>query len=221
MTMTATKAKPDPRAKRRDETHAQWQARLDAMLPYERETGEPVLTPEALAQGDFEAAFVPDHETGQVTKTLRRKSASSMARLHDKGFITGDEWAAAQEIALVAEMIERSVSVRGASLESRVDSSGSARDVLVERLHMVRMEKAYTKWRMRLPMPKRMVIDMVLSDRELFVIARVHRVGWPRAKRLLKAALGEWASVRADVWRDVDERDVLARYARLGCGELA
>lgn len=32
MTTTATRAKSDPRAKRRDETHAQWQARLDAMM---------------------------------------------------------------------------------------------------------------------------------------------------------------------------------------------
>ncbi len=221
MTTTATRAKPDPRAKRRDETHAQWQARLDAMLPYERETGEPVLTPEALAQGDFEPAFVPDHETGQVTKTLRRKSASSMARLHDNGQITSDQWAASQEIALVAEMIERSVSVRGASLEARVDGSGSARDVLVERLHLVRMERAYTAWRQHLPMPRRMVIDMVLGDRELYVTARSHNVGWPRARRLLLGALDRWIDIRERIWRDVDERDVLARYARLGCGELA
>ncbi len=220
MTAVMTKAKADPRAKRRDETHAQWQARLDAMLPIERETGEPILTPEALAQGDFEAAFVPDHITGQVTKTMRRKSSSSMARMHDKGEITGDQWAASQEIALVAEMIERSVSVRGASLEARVDGSGSGRDVLVERLHMVRMERAYTQWRQYLPMPKRMVIDMVLGDRELFVTARVHGMGWPRARRLLLGALDRWIDIRERVWRDVDERDVLARYARIGQGEL-
>lgn len=219
MTATMTKAKPDPRAKRRDETHAQWQARIDAMAPFERETGEPVLTPEALAQGDWEPAFIPD-QGGHLTKTMRRKSVSSMARLHDNGQITGDQWAASQEIALVAEMIERSVSVRGASLEARVDSSGSGRDVLVERLHLVRMEQAYTQWRQHLPMPRRMVIDMVLGDRELFATARVHGVGWPRARRLLLGALNSWIDIRAKVWRDVDERDVLARYARLGVGEL-
>lgn len=211
--------KRDPRVKRRDETHAQWQARMDAMSDFERETGEPIITPEAEAHGEFDDVFVPD-EGGHLTKTKRRRSASSMARMHENGQITADQHAAAMEIALVAELIERSVSVRGASLEARVDSSGSGRDVLVERLAIVRLERAYSDWRRFLPMPRRMVIDMVLADRDLFATARVFRVSWPTARKRLIAALDRWIDIRERTWRNVDERDVLQRYAMIGCGVL-
>lgn len=211
--------KRDPRIKRRDETHGQWQARMDAMSDFERETGEPILTPEALVHGDFDDVLIPDPH-GEHAVTKRRRSPSSLARMYENGQITIDQYGAALEIARIAEMIERSVSVRGASMEARVDSCGSARDVLVERLHMVRMEQAYSQWRQRLPTPRRMVIDMVLADRELFVIARVYRVGWPRARKLLLSALDRWSDVRERIWQDVDERDVLAKYVRLGDGQL-
>lgn len=211
--------KRDPRVKRRDETYALWQARLDAMSDFERETGEPIITPEAEAHGEFDDVFVPD-EGGHLAKTKRRRSASSMARMHEKGQITADQHAAAMEIALVAELIERSVSVRGASLEARVDSSGSGRDVLVERLAIVRLERAYSDWRRFLPMPRRMVIDMVLADRDLYATARMFRVSWPTARKRLIAALDRWTDIRERTWRDVDERDVLQRYAMIGCGVL-
>lgn len=211
--------KRDPRVKRRDETYALWQARLNAMSEFERETGEPIITPEADAHGEFDDVFVPD-EGGHLAKTKRRRSASSMARMHEKGQITADQHAAAMEIALVAELIERSVSVRGASLEARVDSSGSGRDVLVERLAIVRLERAYSDWRRFLPMPRRMVIDMVLADRDLYATARMFRVSWPTARKRLIAALDRWTDIRERTWRDVDERDVLQRYAMIGCGVL-
>lgn len=209
----------DIRTKRRNETHAQYLARIDAMAPFEKETGDPILPPEAELQGEFEDAFVPD-EGGKLTKTKRRKSSSSLARMAESGQITLDQLAAAFEIAAVAERIQRSASLRCASLEARVDGSGSGRDVLVERLHLVRMEQAYTTWRERLPVPRRMIVDMVLSDQSLFVTARVHRMGWPKARQRLFRALDAWIEIRQRVWRDVDERDVLARYARLGEGEL-
>lgn len=189
------------------------------MSEFERETGEPIMTPEAEAHGDFDDVFVPD-EGGQLARTKRRRSASSMARMHERGQITGDQHAAAMEIALVAELIERSVTVRGASFESRVDGSGSSRDALVERLAMVRLERAYSDWRRFLPIPRRMVIDMVLADRDLFATARVFRVSWPTARKRLIAALDRWCDIRERTWRDVDERDVLQRYAMLGCGVL-
>lgn len=219
MTITISRPKRDMRAKRRDETHAQWQSRLDAMAPIERETGEPVLTPEQQATGDFEDAFVPD-EAGHLAKTKRRKSASSLMRMTDNGQLSLDQLAAALEIAAVAESLQRSASLRCASLEARVDGSGSARDALIERLHLVRMEQAYSVWRQRLPVPKRMAIDMVLSDRALFATARVYRMSWPKARARLVDALDAWIEVRARIWREVDDRDVLARYARLGCGGL-
>lgn len=209
----------DIRTKRRDETHGQYLARMDALAPFERETGDPILPPEAEKHGDFDDAFIPD-EGGQLTKTKRRRSTSSLARMADNGQITLDQLAAAFEIAAVAENIQRAASVRCASLEARVDSSGSARDALVERLHLVRMEQAYSLWRSHLPVPKRMVVDMVLADRALFVIARAHRVGWPKARQRLVRALDGWIDIRERIWREVDERDVLARYARLGVGEL-
>jgi len=125
------------------------------------------------------------------------------------------QYQAAQEIAQVAEAIERAVSIRCASIEARVDNSGSGRDFIRERLHIVRMEQAYTRWRMMLPMPKRLVIDMVLTERALVATARVHGVPWRKARNYLIDALDRWEEVKGHVWRCVDTDDVLRVEQRI------
>lgn len=198
----------DLRRKRRDETHAQWQMRLAAMTDFERETGEPILTPEATRHGTFDDVFMPAPLTGQLAKTKRRRSSSAFARMHENGSLTAEQYAAALEIARVAEMIERNVGVRGASLEARVDNAGSGHDLHAERLYLVRLERTYSIWRTRLSRPRRMVIDMVLTDQGFAATARMHYMGWARARVKLINALDRWIDIREKVWREVDQEDL-------------
>lgn len=153
-------------------------------------------------------------ETFTRATVHRIRQQSSMRKLLDDGQITAGQYYAAQSIAHVAEMIQRNVSVQCASLEARVDCAGSGRDILVERLGMVRMEAVYTKWRTSIAMPRRMVVDMVLEDRSLFTTARVHGVGWPRAKRLLGNALDHWNTLMERACKDIDQGDVDRAHAR-------
>ncbi len=207
----------NPFAKRHDETHAQWQLRLAVAKLVERPCGEPLVPSEATAHGDYADEFVTHVETNTRTRTTRNRQASSLAKLHTDGQLTAEQFMAALQIAQVAETIERAVSVRCASLEARVDNANASRDALVESLRRVRLEVAYRIWRERLPMPRRMIIDMVLADRALKVTARVYGLGWPRAKRVLVKALDAWSEVTARVWREVDESDMHSAYSRLQC----
>lgn len=170
---------------------------------------------------DFETVWTTHVDTNTKAQTKRRRRhGSSLSTMRDKGQLSEEQYQAACEIAFAAEMIERSVSVRCASLEARVDSSGSARDALIEKLGAVRFEMAYSQWRSRLPMPRRMVVDMVIESSSLVSIARVYNTPWRRAREMLLRSLDHWPAVKERIWRDVEERDVLWRYARIGCGEL-
>lgn len=210
----------DLRSKRRFETHFEHQNRLAEMTDFEREYGEPIVPAEWQQHGDFDDTFITHVETNTMAKTKRRRSANGLARLHENGHIDADQLAAAVEIAEVAEMIQRMVSVRGASLEARVDNSGSAKPMLEEYLARIRAERTYALWRQRLPRPKRMILDMLLVDRDLFATARVYRMGWPRARRLLIDALDRWNNLRDKIGDEIGEREAEAAYARLGEGRL-
>jgi len=110
--------------------------------------------------------------------------------------------------------------VRGASLEARVDNSGAGRDILIEQIGLVRIEMAYTRWRLQLPVPRRMFLDMVTSGQPLFRTARRYGMGWPRASRLLIKALDRWIDLREKMVREVDERDVENAHKRVGGGVI-
>jgi hypothetical protein len=160
-------------------------------------------------------------ETFTRATVHRIRQQSSLRKLLDDDQIDEDQFFAALEIASVIEKLERNASVRCASLEARVDCSGSGTNVLVERLYHVRLERAYSTWRAKLPMPRRMILDMIVKDRALKATARVHNMGWPRAKRLLGNALHEWAKDRKAAFDGIDERDLAYRHALLGMGVIA
>ncbi len=92
--------------------------------------------------------------------------------------------------------------------------------MLTERLALVRLEMTYNRWRELLPMPRRMVIDMVIGDRDLVGTARVHGVPWREARRRLLAALDLWVELREAVWREIDAEAAGRAYRRLGEGGL-
>lgn len=219
---TARKAQAaqEPLAKWPGETHREWQDRLDIADLVRRRPGEPLIPPEAEAQGDYADSVITHVETDTRALTKRNRQQSALALMHERGAITPAQYEAAGQIARIAESIERAVALRGARLEARVDCAGSARDMLTERLSHVRLEMTYNRWRDRLPMPRRMVIDMVIGDRDLVGTARVHNVPWREARRRLIAALDLWLDLRDAVWREIDADDTGRAYRRLGEGRL-
>lgn len=200
--LTAKPPKITPPAMRQSLSDAQRDvARLQLLFDHGHKQG----TPETYAQMDL----IP---------TNRRQSP--IDRMYESGQITIEQQNAANEIASVAEAIESSVGVRGASLEARVDNSGAGRDALVEHFSRVRMEIAYTAWRDRLPMPRRMYLDMVLTNRSLVATARVYGVAWRPARKRLIEALDRWSDIKEATFRNVDQEDVERVYAKLGGGIL-
>ena len=101
-------------------------------------------------------------------------------------------------------------------MEARVDCSSSGGDSLVESLSDVRLERAYSAWRNTLPIPRRMIIDMVTRDHRLKAIAARYNMGWPRASRLLRNALEDWADIYARAMRAIDQDDVDDMHRSLG-----
>ena len=135
--------------------------------------------------------------------------------MRERGNLSDDQFHSAQRIAEIAEMLERTVAVTCASLEARVDCSGSARNAINESLYRVRAEGAYTEWRSRLPLPRRMVIDMVTQDAGLKAIASQHNMGWPKAQSILKAALDRWPEIFARYVKAIDQDDLDRQHAKL------
>lgn len=176
------------------------------------ERGAPTAEQEQHAQ--YVREEIVHAETFTRATVHRIRQASSLRKLLDDGQITDAQFYAAEQIAYVAEMIERNVAVRCASMEARVDCSGSSRNALIERLGVARMEAVYTQWRTSIAMPRRMIVDMVLEDRGLFATARLYRVGWPRAKRLLANALDRWDELMQRAYKEIKQQDLDLAHAR-------
>lgn len=171
-------------------------------------------TPEQMLHATYDRTDIIHAESFTRATVHRIRQQSALLKLMDDGQITPDHYFAAQQIARVAEMIERNAAVQCASLEARVDYAGSARNILAEKIGMVRLEAAYTRWRTSIAMPRRMIVDMVLEDRSLFATARVYRVGWPKAKRLLRDALDLWAELLVRAYREIGEEELRAAQNR-------
>lgn len=140
----------------------------------------------------------------------------ALARLFESGAIDREqlEWAA--EISAVAESIERDVSVRTASMEARVDASGRFGVALIEGVRWVRLQMAYTRWRLFLPMPKRLVLDMIVGDPIGFTVAaRRYGVHNRRAKKLLIQAIDRWPDCVEWACNQVDRDDIAALCEQL------
>lgn len=201
----------DPLAKRKDENDLQWRSRVARTQETQRKDGEDIVTPETLSQGGLEPASSPDHERA---RTYRRRSTSSLVRLTDRGVITKDQLAAAMEIAQVAGRIGSDVGVRGGAIAARVDCEGSGRNYVAESLGRVRVEQAYSAWRLKLPLPRGLVLDMVTEDHQLAAIAARHHKSWGKAIEMLTRALDEWERCKAEAWKRIEQDDVDAAERR-------
>jgi hypothetical protein len=205
--------------KQRGESDLQYRARMARQSLTGGRFGD-ILTPEAEQHGEFEDSFVVHDESKTKAQTKRSTAASGVARLYENGVITAEQLQAAVMIAQVAERIECTVAVKVGGMEPRVDNSGSMHDQLVETMHTVRCEIAYTKWRARLPTPKRMIIDMLVMTQPMARTARSFGMDWPRARNLVKKALDRWIDIFDKVSREIDEQDAERVYRRLGEGRL-
>ena len=220
---------------RRDAQAAGKAARLPAKsYSAWKKGGEPVVpiprTPEAIAaDGPLRARREKvetkwDHKregTAPTYEAAERAQSGPLARLWLSGAIDADQLASAVEIATVAERIARDVTVRTASLETRIDNGNSGSGGFDERLGQVRREIAYGRWRHALGPSSAPVLDMIVGHDGVSgpggysVIARRYRMRPSRAKALLIDALDAWPYFIGRVCREVDQRDVDWAHRRL------
>ena len=201
--------------KRRGETDLQWRSRCARLDAEARDRMQPLVSPETAAHGDYRDADVMHVETQTVAVTKRNRLYGAFDDLFDRGVITKEQRDAVDEIAMVAEDMQRPVSLRCASLEARVDNSSGGRDVLIERLQQVHLEMAYTQWRQNLPTPKQMILQMVLHPGSLAMTARRYRMGWPKARKWLIRALDNWIEMRDRIASQVGQEDIEAAHKRI------
>lgn len=194
------------------------QRRVRELLADDR--ADHLIPPEALAQGDFADVTVVADDQSQAT-VKRNRMTNPMLALYERGSITEEQFEASVEIARVAEIIAQAVGMRSASLEARVDNSGSAKDLLIEHIGRVRLEATYSEWRQTLPMPRRMVIDLVTGSVSLTVSSRRYRMRKRKAKVILVEALDRWIGLRSKIESEIEEQEVIAAHFRAGGGIIA
>lgn len=160
-----------------------------------------------------------DHKVNATPETLahaERAHLDSLIQMERNGTIDREqlEWAA--EIANVHRSIESDVTIGNASLEARVDCSGSGKDMAGEGVRRVRLHMAYGTWRALLPLPKQLVLDMIVGDRIGYTVAARRYAVWKgKAKRLLIEALDRWPECVDDAYRAVSDEDIRAAQEAL------
>lgn len=176
--------------------------------------------PEVFNHGDYADVTVVAEDQSQAT-VRRNRMTNPMLALYERGSITEEQFEASVQIARVAEIISQAVGMRSASLEARVDNSGSAKDLLIEHIGRVRLEATYSAWRQTLPMPRRMVIDLVTGSVSLTVSSRRYRMRKRKAKVILVDALERWIKLREKIESEIEEQEVIAAHFRAGGGIIA
>ena len=152
--------------------------------------------------------------TPETHEAHSRRRAGAMARLHASGHIDDDELAWSAEIAAVAARLAFDVTVRTASLETRVDASRHG-DAFFEALGAVWAEMTYSRWRVQLGAAAGLVLDMIVRDIGLARAAAAHGMHARRARRVLSESLALWARLHRDVRQEVSAADLAAAQAGL------
>lgn len=206
----------DLMARRKGESQWAWRSRLAALKQADEIKNEPIVTPEtkARAGGDLQEQWILDDD-GRFAQTLQRKRRSALAHMNERGSLSDEQFYSALQIARIVERLELDNAVKSASMEARVDMSRTPSTLGLESLYTVRAEAAYTAWRARLPVPRRMIIDMITRDYRLKAIASRYHIGWPKAQRLLRNALEDWPDYFAHAMRKIDQDDVDEIHSRL------
>ncbi|WP_010339903.1 hypothetical protein [Sphingobium yanoikuyae] len=164
-----------------------------------------------------------NHKAYGTPETWERSTSThdgALIQLHRNGTIDKDqlEWAA--QIANVYRSLEADVGIKVASLEARVDQSrGGGR--AAEGVLRVRMHLAYGYWRDMLPMPKQLVLDMIVGDAIGYSVAAArYRVHKRKAKRFLIDALNRWPLCVAHAFSVAGRDTVAAMNAGQPCDPI-
>lgn len=206
------------REKRRNETWEEYKRRVSEADFSRRMRIGALVPPEAEMHGEYADVMVNHVETSTTATTRRNTARSPIESMLARGGLTPEQFRAAEEIVAVIELIRSDVGCRGAMLQMRVDQSRALIDAALESLARVRAEVAYSLWRQRLPMPRQMVIDMLTLPQPMFRTARSYGVGWPKARKLLTAALDRWDEALDQSMRRIDQAEVDAVLARIENG---
>lgn len=194
---------------RRRDLNSAWAKRHPAMARQQRDLRK--------QQASIRENWKHKNEGTPETHAAHKRAAHhgrALVKMEERGEITSDQHAWAVEISMVAEGIEADVGVRAGSYEMRVDNQSSSRDRVQEGIVRVRRHIAYTRWREQLPSPKRLVLDMIVGDPMSYnAAARLHHVGWRKARRLLVDALDRWPECMDHARRTIDAAELAAMQA--------
>lgn len=124
-----------------------------------------------------------------------RQRPGSLARLYEAGTIDKDQLAAADQIAEAYRAITADVRVRTASLETRIDGGGFGRAEQLA-IAQVHADLAYTWWRDAVGPCADAMLQVIVHDVGLTIVARNGGFGMIRARRMLTDALDLWRSAR-------------------------
>jgi hypothetical protein len=121
----------------------------------------------------------------------------SLARLHASGAIDDDQLAAADGIADAYRMVTAGVAIRTASLVARVDGGGhgKAEAAMFAGIHA---DFTYDLWRRTIGAGAAPVLDVIVHDQGLTLVARHYGMSMPRARRMLARALDHWWTARGE-----------------------
>jgi len=177
----------------------------------------------ALRKANAQAHANWRHKANGTVQTHARAAQArqgALARLYRSGAIDVHQLGAALEIASVHEKICRGVSVRTASLETRIDCGRADDAGFFEALGAVRWEMAYTRWRGDLPVrlgtgAAGPILAMVCDDIGVERAAREWRMHRRTARRLLIDALDHWPDCLFWARDEVSDEDLERMHARL------
>ncbi len=130
-------------------------------------------------------------ETHEHVEQAKRRPGS-LARLYESGAIDKDQLAAADQIAEAYRAITADVAVKTASLETRVDGGGHGRAEQLQ-LGRVQADIAYGWWRNAIGGCVDALLEVIVHDVGLTIVARQGCISMPRARRMLTDALDLWA----------------------------
>jgi len=140
----------------------------------------------------------------------------ALGRMFVQGYLSADQLAWAEEIALAAEMIERDVAIKIVDYVPRIDCSSSGRDVLVEGIMNVRRQIAYREWRKKLTRPKEIALSMLIGERISYsAAARLFHIHKRKARNILITSIDSWPDAMEIAENEADAASIAAAHAGL------
>lgn len=154
--------------------------------------------------------------TPETLEKASRAPEIGLELMRRGGAISDDQAAWADEIAAAAASIAADVSLKASSLRPRDVDQDPRWNQADERIGIIWMHMAYTRWREQLPAPKQVVLDMLTGERiSINAAAGRHRVHKRKARRWLIEALDRWPDCQRAARDELRPADLAAMQAGL------